>query len=123
MKLCRIFFLILFILPVTGFTADANGNHAIWGRGNKSCYSYINDRKSENFTAYKHYIMGYLTAYNAFTPNTYRMSGNMNLNEILVWFDDYCELKAMSAFELALSDFIIEHYDRRMKSSSSGIGR
>jgi len=123
MKLCRVSFLILFVLPITGFTADPNGNYAIWGAGNKSCHSYAIARKSDDFSTYKHYIMGFLTAYNVFTPNTYRLSGNMNLNEILVWFDDYCELKAVHAFELALDDFIIEHYDRRMKSSSSGIGR
>ena len=123
MKLFRIIFLVLFISPSTGFTADANGNYAIWGSGNKSCHSYANARKSDDFVAYKHYVMGFLTAYNVLIPNTYRISGKMNLNEILVWFDDYCELKAMSAFELALADFVTEHYDRRTKSSSSGIGR
>ncbi len=67
--------------------------------------------------------MGYLTAFNILTPETYRLSGNKNLNEILVWFDEYCELKAINAFELALADFVREHFESRSKSSSIRRGR
>ena len=123
MKLVRIFLVIYLVFPSIALSADANGNHAIWGVGNKSCFSYSNARKADDVSFYKHYIMGYLTAYNTFIPDTYRISGNMNLNEILVWFDDYCELKAVNAFEQALAEFVIEHHEKRTRTPSSGIGR
>lgn len=123
MKLFQVILAIYLINPAFALAADPQGNHAIWGVGNKSCFSYSNARKDGNFDAYKHYIMGYLTAYNALAEDTYRISGNMNLNEILTWFDDYCELKAVNAFELALADFIFEHHEKRTRTPSSGIGR
>lgn len=63
--------------------------------------------------------MGFLTAFNVQMPETYRVSGNMNLDEILAWLDDYCQLKPVISFEQSLSDFIIENRDKRMKRSPS----
>ena len=123
MKIFGMISIMLLILPLTGNAQDANGNYAIWGAGNKSCISYSNARKEDNYDSFKYYIMGYLTAYNALTPETFRLSGKKNLNEILVWFDDYCELKAINAFDLALTDFVVEHYEKRLKSASSRRGR
>lgn len=123
MKLVHIILVTYLIIPSIALGADSKGNHAIWGVGNKSCFSYSNARKDGDVSAYKHYIMGYLTAYNAFVEDTYRISGKMNLNEILVWFDDYCELKAVNAFELALTDFVFEHHEKRTRTPSSGMGR
>ena len=123
MKLVHVILPILILIPTSTFSADASGNHAIWGIGNKSCITYTDARNSNDYSAYKYYLMGFLTAYNTFTPDTYRISGNMDLNEILAWLDDYCELKAVNAFELALTDFVFEHHEKRKKSSSSAFGR
>ncbi len=110
---------LLLIVPTTAFTADNSGNHAIWGVGNKACISYTKAREADDYNAFKNYLMGFLTAYNILTPETYRLSGSMNLNEILTWFDDYCELKAVNGFEQAIYDFTVEHYGNRAKKSAS----
>jgi len=48
---------------------------------------------------------------------------SMNLEEILVWLDDYCEEKPILAFEQSLADFITENYDKRMKKAPSKFRR
>ncbi len=107
------------MIPVSSQAADNNGNFAIWGKGNKSCHSYNISRNTDEEQRFKDYIMGYLTAFNVQMPETYRISGNMNLDGILTWLDDYCQLKPIMAFEQSLADFIIENHDERMQRSPS----
>ena len=107
------------MIPVSSQAADNNGHFAIWGKGNKSCHNYSISRNTDEEQRFKDYIMGYLTAFNVQMPETYRISGNMNLDEILTWLDDYCELKPIMAFEQSLADFIIENHEERMKRSPS----
>ena len=107
------------MIPVSSQATDNNGNFAIWGKGNKSCHSYNISRNTDEEQRFKDYIMGYLTAFNVQMPETYRISGNMKLDEILTWLDDYCQLKPIIAFEQSLADFIIENHDERMQRSPS----
>ena len=113
----------LTVIPVSSQAVDSNGHFAIWGKGNKSCHSYNISRNTDEEQRFKDYIMGYLTAFNFQMPDTYRIAGNMNLNEILAWLDDYCELKPVLAFEQSLANFIDEHHDKRMKRSPSKYSR
>ena len=107
------------VTPVSSQAADSEGSFAVWGSGNKSCHSYNISRNTDEVRSFKDYIMGYLTASNVQMADTYRIAGNMNLNEILAWLDDYCELKPIVSFEQSLADFIIEHYGKRKKRSPS----
>jgi len=114
---------LLALIPLQSQAADSNGHFAIWGKGNKSCHSYNISRNSDEEQRFKDYIMGYLTAFNVQMPETYRVAGHMKLDEILIWLDDYCQLKPIMAFEQSLADFIVENYDKRMKKSPSKFRR
>ena len=120
--LCIILFL-LALTPMQLQADDRNGNFAIWGVGNKSCHSYNVSRNTDVEQRYKDYIMGFFTAFNITMPDTYRIAGHMNIKEILVWLDDYCEEKPILAFEQSLADFITENYDDRMKKAPSKFRR
>ncbi|MCZ6803678.1 MAG: hypothetical protein O7D86_07060 [Proteobacteria bacterium] len=115
--------LILMLIPTTILAVDNSGNFAIWGVGKKSCYGYGQSTAGDDFEKYKHYMKGFLTAYNVFTENTYNISGKMNENQIVEWINDYCEENPMSSFENALTSFTFDHYEKRMKTSKSGTGR
>jgi hypothetical protein len=108
---------LLFIFSQTVLAADKFGNAAIWGAGQKSCFSYTTARKNGEENYYKDYLMGYLTAYNAQTPDTYRISGSENLDGILSWLDSYCTEKQVYGFDQAVVEFITEHYPKRQKSA------
>ena len=106
--------LIIILLACASLQAqarDKNGNFAIWGPGDKSCFSYNSARKADSYAPYRYYIMGYLTAYNSLTPDTYRISGVDGFPEVLQWLDDYCAKQPVHSFEQALNDYVVDHHD------------
>ena len=117
MRVAAVLILSLSLQPLLTMAMDKNGDYAVWGMGRKTCYSYSQARASGDYDPYKDYLMGYLTAYNVMTEDTYLISGKMNLEESLEWMDDYCELKQMHSFELVLADFIREHRETRLKNA------
>lgn len=121
MRLFVILFLLIF--TVAGQAADSSGNYAIWGIGNKSCHAYSLSRAAKDDSKYRDYTMGYLTSYNHQANETYSISRDMNLDEILNWVDDQCDLKPIISYEEALVNFIVEHYEHRMKFTPHGFGR
>ncbi len=118
--------IIILIITLTSSAAlavDSGGNYAVWGLGKKSCFGYSQAIAGDDVEKYKHYIRGFLTAYNIFTEKTYSITGNMNVNDIVDWVQEYCSENPMSGLETALINFTFEHYDKRMKSSGASIGR
>ena len=108
-------------LPVQAM--DKSGNYAIWGEGQKSCYRYLKNRSGARDEAYKSYIMGYLTAYNAISPDTYSISRNMSLDEIMVWIDDYCGTNKIGGLEQSLLEFVGQHHENRYRQPPGRMGR
>ena len=114
---------LLFLFTPLLHAADSSGNYAIWGAGNKSCHKYNLTRAAGEDAVFKDYVMGYLTAYNHHEEETYSISREMNLSEIMGWLDEECELKPVIAFEEALVNFLIEHYQERMRFPPGGFGQ
>ena len=120
----RIFVCVLIIaLSLQAQAADPEGNYAIWGKGQKSCFRYMKDRSAGEDEAYKYFIMGYLTAFNAITPETYSISGSMTLDQIMTWLDDYCKPNQMSGIERSLIEFIDSQYTTRYRNPPGSQGR
>lgn len=119
----HILLLLTISLAVPAYAVDSAGNFAIWGAGKKSCHKYNLARAADDYNNYKDYVMGYLTAYNHQAPNTYNISGEMTLDDIIQWLDDECQLKPVISFEEALTGFILEHHETRMMSQPGGFGR
>jgi hypothetical protein len=118
--------LTLILLICVSFAAhagDKKGNFAVWGPGVKSCFSYTSARKAEKYDAYKYFIMGYLTAYNTLTPDTYRISGNDRFIDVMKWLDDYCQKQPVHGFEQAVNDYVVHHQDSRLSEPPPTHGR
>ena len=111
---------LLMILAHTVWAADDKGNYAIWGAGAKSCQGYNVARAANEDAKFKDYLMGYLTSYNHMTEKTYSISSQMSLDEVMTWIDEQCELKPMISFEEVLTNFLAEHYEKRMKYPAGG---
>ena len=108
----RIIISILIIcLSLQAPAADQSGNYAIWGKGQKSCFRYLKERAGGMDQAYREYVMGYLTAYNAVAAETYSISRDMNLDQIMTWL------------EQSLLQFINNHYEQRYRMPPSRMGR
>ena len=111
------------VLSLQAWAVDKSGNYAIWGKGHKSCFRYLKERSAGEDQDYRVYLMGYLTAYNAVTPETYSISRDMNLDEILSWVDNYCDSNGMHSLEQSLMEFIISHYEQRFETPPGRRGR
>ncbi len=123
MKSFIIALVMMMLTSTTAVAVDSNGNYAVWGLGKKSCFGFTQQVGGDDFDKYKHYIKGFLTAYNIFTEKTYSIAGKMNENEIVEWLNEYCADNPMSGLETALVSFTFDHYDKRMKTSGTAVGR
>lgn len=114
--------LTLFISTPTLYShaADTKGNYAIWGEGSLSCHQFSKSRKAKDDALLKAYLRGYLTAYNTLTTDTYRITGKMNLPQVLTWLDEYCDKKAIDSFDRAIQMLLTEIANKRYRTSISG---
>ena len=116
--------LISFTFSVSSVHAyDEDGNYAVWGLGQKSCFAYTKARESNDYKNYSNYIKGFLTAYNMIEKETYSITSGMSFSEILEWIDDECELKQINPLEQALLGLIDAKYDNRLKKAKKRGGR
>ncbi|HIF51257.1 MAG TPA: hypothetical protein EYQ42_07010 [Thiotrichaceae bacterium] len=115
--------LVLVLTSSSTFAIDSKGNYAVWGLGKKSCFGYTQAIAGGDIENFKHYIKGFLTAYNMFTEKTYSIARKMNINEIAESLEDYCAENPMSGFETALLNFTFDRYDSRLKRSGNSVGR
>jgi hypothetical protein len=118
-----IIILVLMLTSTLTLAADNKGNYAVWGLGKKSCFGYQQAAAGDDFDKYKHYIKGFLTAYNIFTEKTFSITGKMNVNDVVDWINEYCAENPMSGLETALINFTFDHYDKRIKRSGRQVGR
>lgn len=101
---------------------DARGNHAVWGSGQNSCNRFNHSQKDGQFEPYKHYLMGYLTAYNTLAEDTYNVAGTHDLNEIVAWLNTYCTKTPTDSFDHAMQMLIGDFRDSRLRASPSSSG-
>lgn len=112
----RIAIAVLIITFAASATAmDSAAKYAVWGVGGKACFTFTKDKKSGNGQKYLDYVMGYLTAYNRLTPETYGIAGKMDIDAVDAWLDHYCSKKPMNSFDQAMIDFIHAHTKTRYR--------
>ncbi len=111
--------------PLPAMAADKDGNYAVWGVGAKSCYHYGQavTAGQADIEQFRNYVMGYLTAYNALTENTYNIGAGKNLDQIMTWMSDYCAAKQIHTFEQALAEFTSVQYPERSRQPPNRFGR
>ena len=105
--------------------ADAAGNYAIWGLGQSSCFQFTKALAKDETDRYRDYLMGYLTAFNTLSENTYNVSGKAKLSEISEWIANYCDMHQIESFNRAIQQYVSEQYEQRTTvapGSSQGWG-
>lgn len=114
----KIMIMIVVVLLSRGsaLAADEKGNYAVWGMGNQSCHAYNKARAKGEDDPFRFYLMGYLTGFNVHQDETYSITGEQEMPDIMIWFDTYCDTHAVHSFENAIQGFIVENYEGRLKS-------
>ena len=96
------------------FSADAAGNYAIWGLGQSSCHKFNKAREQNETRQYKDYLMGYLTAFNTLSDDTYNIAGKTKLGEVEAWIASYCDLHQIESFNRAIQQYATENFESRL---------
>jgi len=103
--------------------ADIEDHYVIWGLGQNSCNSYNQARAAGDFEHYKGYVTGYLTAYNAFMPETYNIVPEMDTNAVIAWLDAHCADSQTMSFADAMHALVDEMHEKRQKASPANGAR
>ena len=109
-------------LPAVG--ADAQGNYAIWGAGGRSCNQFARAAgDATQMASFRDYMMGYLTAVNTLSPDTYDAVGGESLETALGWLGEYCDEHKMDSFERALSQLVVARHEQRSRVPPNAANR
>jgi len=103
---------------------DVNQSYASFGKGSESCLSYMearveNKREMERF---KHFIFGYLTAFNLMIPNNFNILGSRTMSDAFDWLDGYCLKAPDENISNAVAALTQAYFDERksIKKSTTG---
>lgn len=77
-------------VPAT-WAADSQGQYTVYGAGGLSCGDWAKGRNNaENFEVIKQWFMGFVTAYNLYTPGMNDVGANVDLKQLYNIIDEYC---------------------------------
>jgi hypothetical protein len=111
------------LCPLSTLAADKDGNYAVWGMGSKSCFHYTQAQGQPGAEAYREFVMGYLTAYDALSEDTYNIGAGKDLDQVMTWLTDYCAKQQIHGFEQALVAFTVEQHPQRTRRPPFRTGR
>lgn len=106
--------LLVMLTQATVQAADGAGNYAIWGVGQSSCHQFNRAQANQDTRQYKDYLLGYLTAFNTLSENTYNVAGNTKLEDINAWLSDYCQMHQIESYNRAIQQYVNDHFDERL---------
>ena len=84
-------------------TAAAPSTRMVSGQGTSSCGSWTEERRSEPMVAIgtTSWVLGYLTAYNAYVAKNGNVQGGADANAIGAWLDNYCAAHPLDDIDTA----------------------
>lgn len=68
------------------------------------------------FFAIRHYVLGWLTAYNMLTPDTYDIIPN-GIDGALLWLNNYCSANPLQSLDAGLQALTVEAYPSRQQKA------
>ena len=102
---------------------DVNQNFATFGKGSDSCLAYMEarlDNNGRNMDRFKHFVFGYLTAFNLMIPQTFNILGERSMSDAFDWLDGYCLKAPDDNMTNAVASLTQAYYGERKNVSKSG---
>ncbi len=101
---------------------DAEGNYAVWGVGQASCHQFDQAYAADDIAAFKAYLAGYLTAFNAMAKDVYQATGSNTLQDNLAALAAHCAKNPMDSYERSIQA-LIEASAQRKADGAGAWGR
>ncbi|HKI63721.1 MAG TPA: hypothetical protein VKA16_03755 [Burkholderiales bacterium] len=95
---------------------DATGSFETVGA--KSCGSFLQDRQAHGwaYDADTAWVTGYVTAYNALTPDTGNILGDTDVSGAMLWLQNYCKANPSNDLAEGMLALTAELYPRRHRT-------
>ena len=100
-----------------GSAADKAGNYAIWGLGGSSCHAFLKAQNQPTAENYQNFLMGYLTAFNTLSSDTYSATAGQSLELSMHAIRTYCSDHQMDSFDRAIQQTLTSLYTSRLRES------
>ena len=122
MMLGKIFILVLFslllVIPTQSYGSDNNFLYGTQGLGKFSCGKYAQSKKDTSLRLdYYNWMGGYITAYNIIKSETFQIMGDIDLDGLMVWLDNFCQTNPLKSFAVAVEKLMGELYPKRQKEA------
>jgi hypothetical protein len=102
---------------MSGSAADNGGNYAIWGLGGSSCHAFLKAQDEPTAEHYRVFLMGYLTAFNTLSSDTYSATAEQSLEDSIDAIRTYCDGNQMDSFDRAVQQTLSSLYSVRLRES------
>lgn len=114
--------LIIFVISITitipVAASDKDGMYM--SRGDISCSEWSDDRKNggSSETTAKAWILGYISAYNAQTPDVYDITSGIDVDRISLSMDKFCRMFPLSHLSDGVQVFIESLWPNRQRTAN-----
>lgn len=111
--------MLLLALQKTIYAKDLKDEYAVFGAGGKTCKSFnlALELGGKPYQDYEAWLLGYLSAYNQYTPHTYNILGARRLDQIIAWLNQYCTDNPNQFFVTASAILLKNMYETRRNFS------
>lgn len=103
----------LLVASASAPAIDVDGNYAVWGVGQASCHQFDKAYAAAELDAYKAYLAGYLTAYNALVKDVFQVTGRNSATDNLAAIHAHCAGNPMDSFERGIQSLIQANAGRK----------
>ncbi|MEJ2174472.1 MAG: hypothetical protein P8Y76_06075 [bacterium] len=107
----------LLLASCSAWSADQNGHY--WAGDDLACGIYVEvrkDPKNVTNTMMSSWVMGYVTAFNKQTPETYDIMGNTSTDKLMLRLEKYCDANPLNTVSQGMDVLTQELHPQRMKT-------
>ena len=107
---------VLLLVSSTAWGIDSEGHYQSL---RVSCGDFIAARKKGEGADwyYGWFVQGYISAYNAISPNTYNIYGNTDFTSAMLWMENWCNANPLKGLTEGMIVLTNELYPRRHKTA------
>ncbi len=103
---------------------DINQSYVTFGNGREGCLAYMEARVKDGreMDRFRHFIFGYLTAFNLMIPQNFNILGERTLSDAFNWLDGHCRKTPDDIISNAVAALTQAYFDERksMRKHTTG---
>jgi len=118
----KFIFTIVLLLPIGCFASDEFGKYRVtYPPDHVTCDSFLlavnecNHGHCVDLKTFSDWLMGFITAYNLSTPDTFDIVAKTDMKSSITWLTNYCKQNSSKEYADAVHGLMIDLYPTRQK--------